>query len=99
MVDRRSTRKWVSRGKIWAELSIIGLQFPIAILIGYFAGRWLDVQFGTGPWLTLVFSGFGIAAGFVNLFRISARATAAEEQWQTEDAAQSEGDASGDADD
>jgi ATP synthase protein I len=87
VVNRRSTRKLVSRGKVWAELSIVGLQFPIAILIGYFAGRWLDAQLGTAPWLTLVFSGFGIAAGFVNLFRISARATEAEAMWQAEDAA------------
>ena len=90
MVSRRSAQRWSRRGRVWAELSIVGLQFPIAILLGYFAGRWLDGRVGTWPWLTLVFSIFGIAAGFLNLFRITAKATAAEEQWQAEDAADEE---------
>jgi len=58
----------------WANLSIVGIQFPVAILIGYFWGRWLDKYLGTGPWLMAIFSLFGIIAGFVNLFRIVAKA-------------------------
>ncbi len=58
----------------WANLSIVGIQFPVAIAIGYFWGRWLDRYLGTGPWLMYLFSFFGIAAGFVNLFRIAAQA-------------------------
>jgi ATP synthase protein I len=64
----------------WINLSIVGIQFPVAIAIGYFWGRWLDGFLSTTPWLTIVFSLFGIAAGFVNLFRITARATREEEQ-------------------
>ena len=56
------------------EAATLGLVFPIAIGVGYLLGRWLDSVFGTYPWLTIVFSALGIAAGFVNLFRASARA-------------------------
>lgn len=62
----------------WADLTIIGIQFPVAIGLGYLWGRWLDRHLGTEPWLMLVFSLFGIVAGFINLFRISARASAEE---------------------
>jgi F0F1-type ATP synthase assembly protein I len=67
------------RARIWLDVSIIGIQFPVAIALGFFFGRWLDRSLGTAPWLTAVFSLFGIAAGFVNLFRITAQAGRAEE--------------------
>ncbi len=63
----------------WLNLSVIGIQFPVAIAIGYFWGRWMDGFFGTHPWLTILFSLFGITAGFLNLFRMTARATREEE--------------------
>lgn len=63
----------------WMDLSIVGIQFPVAIAIGYFWGRWMDRWLGTHPWLTIVFALFGVAAGFVNLFRITIRATREEE--------------------
>ena len=63
----------------WLNVSIIGIQFPVAIAIGYFFGRFLDRHLGTWPWLTILFSVFGIAAGFVNLFRITAQASRSEE--------------------
>jgi len=56
-----------------ADASSLGLAFPIAIVIGYFWGRWLDRVFGTNPWLTIVFSVFGIAGGFLNAFRTAVR--------------------------
>jgi len=56
-----------------ADASSLGLAFPIAIVIGYFLGRWLDRIFGTDPWLTVVFSIFGIAGGFLNAFRTAVR--------------------------
>jgi len=61
------------------NVSIIGIQFPVAIAIGYFFGRWLDQQLGTSPYLMGLFTLFGIAAGFVNLFRIAAEASRSEE--------------------
>jgi ATP synthase protein I len=73
-------RKRLRRAVSWIDVSIVGIQFPIAIVIGYLSGRWLDRTLGTWPWLTLLFSLFGVAAGFLNLFRIAARAERDEEQ-------------------
>lgn len=56
-----------------ADASSVGLAFPIAIGIGYLWGKVLDDMFGTKPWLTWVFSGFGVLAGFLNAFRIATR--------------------------
>jgi len=56
-----------------ADASSLGLAFPIAIALGYFWGRWLDKVFGTAPWLTIAFSVFGVAGGFLNAFRTAIR--------------------------
>jgi ATP synthase protein I len=47
----------------------LGFLFPVAIALGFFLGRWLDGKFHTAPWLTIVFTAFGIGAAFLNLFR------------------------------
>lgn len=54
------------------EAATLGLTFPIAIGVGYLLGHWLDGVFGIKPWLTIIFTAFGIAAAFVNLFRAGA---------------------------
>ena len=57
----------------WVEASSIGLVFPIAIALGYGWGWMMDRWFGTAPWLSYIFAGFGVIAGFVNLFRFAGR--------------------------
>ena len=52
-----------------ARLSTIGISLVAATAIGLLIGYGLDRWLGTGPWLTMVFTLFGIAAGFLNLFR------------------------------
>jgi len=52
-----------------ARLSTIGISLVAATAIGLLIGYGLDWLFGTKPWLTMVFALFGIAAGFLNLFR------------------------------
>ena len=52
-----------------AYYSSLGLTVALSIFIGLFMGVWLDKKFETSPVLTLVFLGFGIAAGFRNLIR------------------------------
>jgi len=47
--------------------------FPIAIGMGALMGWGLDKLFGTSPWLTWIFLGFGVAAAFLNLFRAGLR--------------------------
>ena len=52
-----------------ARLSTIGVTLVAATAIGLAIGYGLDRVFGTNPWLTLTFTLFGIAGGFLNLFR------------------------------
>jgi len=73
-------KKQLRRARLWLDVSIVGIQFPVAIALGYFFGRWLDGLFNTHPWMTMIFALFGIVAGFVNLFRITAQASRAEEE-------------------
>ncbi|MCP4900819.1 MAG: AtpZ/AtpI family protein [bacterium] len=73
-------KKHFRQARSWLDVSIVGIQFPVAILIGYFWGKWMDGMFGTWPWLTGVFFLFGVVAGFVNLFRITAQAARSEER-------------------
>ncbi len=73
-------RRLLRNVRRWADLSIIGIQFPVAIVIGYLWGRTMDRWFGTAPWLTAIFSLFGIAAGFLNLFRMSAEVARDEQR-------------------
>ena len=55
------------------EASAIGLMFPIAMGLGYAWGWGMDKLFHTGPWLTWIFTAFGVIAAFINLFRIGLR--------------------------
>jgi len=73
-------KKQLRRARLWLDVSIVGIQFPVAIVLGYFFGRWLDGLFNTHPWMTMIFALFGIVAGFVNLFRITAQASRAEQE-------------------
>lgn len=52
-----------------ARLSTIGVSMVAATGIGLAIGYGLDRLLSTRPWLTLLFTLFGIAAGFLNLFR------------------------------
>ncbi|HLJ73138.1 MAG TPA: AtpZ/AtpI family protein [Thermoanaerobaculia bacterium] len=55
------------------DASSIGWMFPIAIGLGALWGWGMDKLFHTWPWLTIIFTFFGIVAAFVNLFRIGLR--------------------------
>ena len=63
-----------SAWKALGELSTVGLTLVLATVIGLAGGYYLDRWLGTSPWLTLIGLLFGIAAGFVNLFRSVKRA-------------------------
>jgi ATP synthase protein I len=54
-------------------LGRVGLHLVLGTFSGLAVGYFLDRALSTGPWLTLVFLGFGIAAGFINLFRVMRR--------------------------
>jgi len=63
-----------SAWKALGELSTVGMTLVLATVIGLAGGYYLDRWLGTSPWLTMIGLGFGIAAGFVNLFRTVNRA-------------------------
>ena len=56
------------------ELSAAFLSFVVAIALGWWFGRLLDGWLGTPPWLTMVFSLFGLVAGVLNVYRTVSRA-------------------------
>jgi F0F1-type ATP synthase assembly protein I len=58
--------------------SSAGLELGIAVAIGALFGHWLDTEYGTTPWLMLVFLVFGLIAGFRGLFRAIKRAEKAD---------------------
>ncbi len=70
----------LSKYSTLAEASSLGFMFPIALAIGYFWGSWMDRLFGTEPWLTWIFTAFGLIAAFVNLFRLAAKADREEKK-------------------
>ncbi len=49
-------------------LSGIGISLVASIVMGLLIGYYLDRWLGTSPWLTLVFIGFGVIAGYRNIF-------------------------------
>jgi hypothetical protein len=61
---------------LWADLMSMGLVFPIAIVIGFFLGRWVGGLVGHpegGQWIGLI---WGIAAGFWELYKVTLRMNA-----------------------
>jgi ATP synthase protein I len=54
-------------------LSTVGISFVLAIVIGFACGYYLDKWLGTGPWLLLVFTVFGLVAGIMNVYRTAGR--------------------------
>ncbi len=49
-------------------VSTVGMAMALSIALGAGIGYYLDEFFGTRPWLSLIFLGFGIAAAFSNLY-------------------------------
>ena len=62
--------------KLLADFSTIGMTVAFSIFIGVGIGYYLDNKVFDGrtyPWLTLIFLGFGVAAAFLNLYRMATR--------------------------
>jgi F0F1-type ATP synthase assembly protein I len=62
------------------SMSSVGLEMGIAVLIGLLLGRWLDGHFGTTPWLLIVGTCLGMAAGMMGVFRAMREADRAVEE-------------------
>lgn len=52
------------------QYSSVGLVFPVSIAVGLFIGYFLDSLFNTAPVLIIVFTLYGVAAGFYNFFKV-----------------------------
>lgn len=68
------SRKEIMR--LLGDFSTIGLTLAASIFVGVGIGYLLDHKVfkgKTAPWLTLIFLGFGIAAGFKNLYALTKR--------------------------
>ena len=52
------------------QLSTIGMSFVFALVLGFGGGYWLDLQFGTKPWLSFLGFFLGLAAGILNVSRV-----------------------------
>jgi len=62
--------------KLIGDFSTIGISLAASIFIGIGFGYFLDHKVFNGktaPWLTFIFLGFGIAAGFKNLYMLTKR--------------------------
>lgn len=64
---RQNRRSWIRNAGL---ASMVGIVLVVSTFIGFFFGQWLDGKLGSGPWLMLVFTLMGIAAGFIEVFRI-----------------------------
>jgi ATP synthase protein I len=65
----------------WAKYlsnASIGIEMGAALVVGMGIGWFLDRTFNTAPWCLVIFTGFGIVAGFRNMI-VAARKAAAEE--------------------
>ena len=70
MTDRQDRRT------LFRELgkySALGLELAISVIIGLAIGYYLDKWLGTGPWMTVIWLGFGFAAGVRSLYRAALR--------------------------
>jgi len=63
--------KKAKENRKWASYSTIGLMFPVSIAVGLAMGYFLDKLFNTSPYLLIIFTIYGVAAGFWNLIKIT----------------------------
>jgi len=62
--------------KMISVFGTIGITISACVFIGLGIGYYLDHKIfndKTSPWFTLIFLGFGIIAGFKNLYQLSKR--------------------------
>lgn len=56
-----------------AAYSSVGMMFPASIAVGTAVGYFLDRWLNTSPYLLVIFILYGIAAGFMNLIKVTRR--------------------------
>jgi F0F1-type ATP synthase assembly protein I len=70
----------------WFQLAMkygtVGLEMGICTFLGILIGSYLDRHFHTTPWMTLLFTFFGLVAAFKSLFTLARRVIREEENQQ-----------------
>ena len=61
-------------GAAWGRWAGVGMEFGVAVVVFFLGGKALDATFSTAPWLTLLGSLVGVAAGTYLLVRTALRA-------------------------
>lgn len=61
-----SRREWVKL----MNLSVLGIVFPVSLVLGYFAGRWIGSFFDAVRVGGMIGAIFGLLAGFYNMFKM-----------------------------
>jgi len=69
MSDAEKPPNWNFLAEAWA----LAILFPAAIAAGFLIGLGADKLFGIGPWGKVAGTALGIAAAFVQLFRVGLR--------------------------
>lgn len=55
--------------ELWAFALTAGTELTVAVVLGFFGGRWLDGKMGTDPWLELAGAVAGILLGLFLFIR------------------------------
>lgn len=70
--DKQDRKKHTSDlVKGMSMISQIGVMILACVVIGLFAGRFLDNWLGTSPWLTLLFTFLGAGAAFKYMYELA----------------------------
>ena len=67
--DPSSEKSNRRKGPSPAVFAGAGFELAGCILLGLFAGQWIDKKLGTAPWLLILGVFIGAAAGIFNMYR------------------------------
>jgi F0F1-type ATP synthase assembly protein I len=68
--DDKENAKFAAVKKLYL-LGTVGIQLAVSIIIGFLIGLGLDRWLDTRPLFMLLFIFFGVAAGFLNIYRVA----------------------------
>lgn len=64
--DKESLRSWMGS---YARIGYISILLPASILIGYFAGNWLDQKINSKPVFSIILIVFGFASAIRTMLK------------------------------
>ena len=74
-LEKRSRSVWQG-----AKYASVGIEFGVAVAVGYFAGDWIDGKMGWTPWGSIVGLMVGFGAGISTLVRVARAVQRSEEE-------------------